>query len=635
MPSTHVTRRQRATRSHRHIVVSVYYTRDDSMAGLHLCATRHTRTHCDIATVDALGNTRVYAPSLQPITVTQTLTLDTQSLDLEFAWPHPQIDPRGIYWIGCRVEVSSVYEDSDGMESHELRDALLVGRVTSADLDAVDTMMRLGVESASNDDQGDFYSPDAELSAVRFTDINNGIDSDKRNRAYQSMRLLPPIPFCRNGGALESPMSVVVDEVPADGVAALVPRRYLVSYAPLAAEDSLRNVMLLKPDRQPEYYVPSSLIQCAVSVGIDSIGDPYRYIGDGVTLSVGNVSTNTFTNGVDVVLMSRKQGMVHEGDCVKAIIDSGIHYGVVDSIDGSDVTLEAAYTGTSGSGAADVIKLPADTQYPAYLLVGQSGGGVCVNDSPVSTAVDVAAYALGYSRIDGRVLLQEVRGLTRATMTLDVEVCINKRQSPLSWLNDTLLQWVPFRVYRDGVYLRCYDRIVWHSMTHPALTVSDGAVGAECVRSSEYATVGEYAKPRVMRYAWSNRLGRSTRVLNLQGAGALETRLRRMVRLTQLRRVEENVPYGTEDPVETHEIAEIADYDVACVAQAMHLVTDGTPTYQTTLELTPSLWWLRCGDTLTLDDSQVPSVADGSRVWRVERMERGATDVAVVREVAV
>ena len=138
-----------------------------------------------------------------------------------------------------------------------------------------------------------------------------------------------------------------------------------------------------------------------------------------------------------------------------------------------------------------------------------------------------------------------------------------------------------------------------------------------------------------MKYAWSNRLGRCTRILNLQGAGALETRLRRMVRLAQLRRADANVPYDTEEQVETHELAEIADYDVACVAQAMHLVTDGAPTYQTTLELTPSLGWLRCGDTLMLSDSQVPSVADGSRVWRVERMDRGTIDVAVVREVTV
>jgi hypothetical protein len=574
----------------------------------------------------------VYDVPLVPIDVVQTLTRESQSVTLEFAWPHVAIDPHRVNWIGAKCEVSAAFESGDSMEPYELRDVLLVGSVTVADIDAVDTRMQLTIESSATLDTGSTYATDAELSPLRFYDTGLNTDLDARNRAYHAMRLLPPIPFCRDGGALESPLIVVQDETPANGTDAIVPRRFLVSYVPIASEDSPRDVMFLRPDRTDEYYRPQTQLQAAIQVDTDDIGDQYRYIDSPLYFVVGGSANTEFFNGLDIVTMSKKQGMVHEGDAIKASGDTDAHYGTIESIDGAAVTLESAYTGTSGASAAHVLKLPIDSQYPAFICLGSSGGGACVNGAPVSSVAGVTAYLLGYSRIDGVILLPEVRALHTETLALDVEFCVNKRQAPLSLLDETLLQWSPFQLYQDGAYLRAISTVQWHDLTHPALTVSDGAVGAECYRNGAYTRVGQFSPPRTLRYAWSARLERTMRSLSFSGTLGGSVRTRRMNQIDAQRQAQRVTQDAASDAIETHEIAEIADRDVAGVASVMQLMRDGAPVWQVSLDVAPCLRWMRPGDTVTLDDSQVPSVADGATVWRVVRVERGMRDVVVCQE---
>lgn len=397
----------------------------------------------------------VYPAILDP-SVSVTRMFSTEGASASFTLPVDELHPmvaeldlrRAVGELAMVNEVGGV-----AVEAWNKREVWLRGRVTSYTWGNRREFLTVTLVSDPLIDRGDYYPPGAELTIDRFADIGNTGD---RDRALQTDGRLPPLIYAPVGSAAKMPLDVVVDEVSADGVIDLVPRRWLLGYREPTAT-TLEQFWQVDPDASDKILrgLPDETVyQKPVLSAQDLQGETYWYcLGDFVETSTpslahwSNASTTvTFTSG------SRRK--LREGWQAKAATGStDADWCVIESQDGAQLELDRAYTGTTSIND-DSQSIPLSIDDPGGLLWTPANGGILGDGGvPISNMADFLTDLLRMCELELEIAWGDIETIRSRLAHVRVTYFRNTRGSPWAKVQE-LLGWLPIRAYRQGQQLR-------------------------------------------------------------------------------------------------------------------------------------------------------------------------------------
>jgi len=400
------------------------------------------------------GSTVVYLNTLPDVDLTDSMTEDQSTLSFSLPWTSDATLPAEFDWRYAVGEAAIIYTIGNGsdVQPWALRSIRVSGAASVAGWGTASEPLSITIGSPSVEDSGDFFPVGAELDSGKFTDI--GTESD-RGRAHLADGVLPPIIIAPLNSGMLAPLIVVQDETDAvSGTSTPIGyRRWLYCYGKPPSSGSTRQYLLVDDDNTDRFVAgsTSTSYQGILATDTDLEGGVYYYISGNFVETYGN-NTVTFTNASADVTATRTNGKIAENDQTRATGGASDEWVVVESRDGSAITLAAAYGGvTSANQEGEVIRLPAEQVYSLW-EVSDFGGNLTSPDGslPLSNAVDVLDWALHLTSITIPVAFGDLAAI-RYLVNIDCQTVITERQSPLEWADESLLSWLPIRRYvADG-----------------------------------------------------------------------------------------------------------------------------------------------------------------------------------------
>lgn len=328
------------------------------------------------------------------------------------------------------------------------------GRVTRWQWGERRELLTITLQGDSLQDRGDWYVPGAELDSIAFPDLDNTGD---RDRAHHAAGRLPPLVYAPTGCSTWMPLDCVADEVNADGVTDLVPRRWLVGYRQ-PADTSSQQFYQIDPDN-PDAIIrglpDATVYQTTILSDQDGNGATYYYVdGDFIeTSTTGNAHWTATSTTVTFATGSARK--LREGWQARAATGSDANdWCVITSQDGTQIELDRAYTGsTSVNDDSQSIPLAADR--PGGLMWVPSLGGIAGDDGqPISNVVDFLIDLLRMSDFPGvTVAWGDLECLRARCAAVRITYYRNTRGKPWDTVQ-SVLDWLPVRAYLAGGHLR-------------------------------------------------------------------------------------------------------------------------------------------------------------------------------------
>jgi len=555
----------------------------------------------------------VYPAVLDP-GVSVTRMFSTEPVSASFTLPVDELMPM-MSELDLRSAVGelALVNEVDGVavEAWNKREIWLRGRVTAYSWGTRREFMSVTLSADPLVDRGDFYPPGAELNADRFPDLDN---TGERDRAPQTAGRLPPLVYAPVGSDAKMPLDVVVDEVSADGVTDLVPRRWLLGYREPTSV-ATQQFWQVDPDASDKILrgLPDETVyQHAVSTDQDDQGETYWYVAGNFIETSTPGAAHWNSSSATVTFASGSRGKLRVGWQAKADTGTDADWCVIQSQDGTQLDLDRGYSGATATNS-DSQSIPLSIDQPGGLLWTPGSGGI-VGDGgePITNVVDFIIDLLRMTDLSLDIAWGDLEAFRARLAHVRVTYYRNQRGSPWAKVQE-LLGWLPIRAYREGQQLR----FAWIDDYREADAVHtfDLTTPQSVYRVEPVKWLDVLPSPIVRvryKYDWWKKLYRSTLTLDGTVTGAIQDYVKNTGRAVEAVQAYK----GSDQPADVELEIDTLEYRIGAELAAQWVLDRyGFQRQVIKLEVAGAERWLKLGDLVYVLQ---PDAVDQRRLWRIE-----------------